>query len=1159
MDPSQLPLPRQQQQQEQQQQYPRQPSDPSLPDSPDASDLSLASADPSAESNDVLNPTHLALPLYPSQPAASHHFQQEQHPAHDPHRFHAFPSAVAFGLGTPPASQQRLFHQELDPSLPTSGPAAGMSDLGLTSSDPSILTHDGLDTHRPAPPLYPQYHPHEQSYHPHHSQSQQQSAYDPRRFHAFPSPAAFGLGASSAAAPPGTSAAAAAVRSRGWQPVFASGGIASTAFTARGGGAAAAAFTARGWQVQPPGPPPEAATAAAVVAAATAPSPIPDQEAAQAAQAARSRVVRNWKMVTSATALASPMSAASLTSSSASSGEDGRFVTEADMELAVVNKLRQEQVGEVEHPTVTAVTADGGGGDGGNGAGLGDGQVEEFLAASRDDSRDAIGNSSLYDGDDGEEYVDEIYDIVDAVVPRTDDPTLPAVNPLILVLIAYPMGNAMAATLPRRPLLFDISLNPGPFSIKEHALIYVFASACTTPAYALYNIIGQRYFLYQDSLSLSSCVLFSIATQCFGYGLAGLCRKFLVRPAAMLWPANLSTIALLKSLHAYAPALADPLKYKEEIEVHRSRFRFFWVATLCVFAWQWVPGYFAPLFAAVSVLCYAAPQSSRPDVVRALGSGYGGMGLLSVTLDWSLVTLFAPITTPLWALLNQFFGLWFLAWFLTPLLWARDAFGMDSSLGADPRDGPNGSGVFPLGHALNTGHLLNKDGLYIRTTALVDLTTLGLNETFYDENAPIRISTWFTVIYISSFVTFAGCLTHVWIWYGKDILHRFRTTVHDLDTRDVHAQMMDVYAEVPDLWYAVLLAVTLGVGVGVCQWGGFQLPWWGVLLGFVFALVSMIPIGTIQAISGQKVGLNVMSEFLIGAILPGNISGVMAFKTFSYMAMYQGLLLVSDLKLGHYLKIPPRAMFAAQLAATLLAAVVNVYAAVFIYEAFGRTDEHSVPGDLTSPLVWRLQSGSPPVGWTANQYQVFISAGAIWGAVGPSRFFGLSSPYAGALGGFLAGVVLPFVPYLLHRASPHGGGYWHLVNVPVLADVIFNPGDTLSCLVTPVAVGVAVNYFARKHRRAWWGRHAFVLAAALDSGTAAALAAVFLAFTIRDQSGSGGPRALFPFYALNRFDPELCAPDFYQTCKENAVNGGAGYVLADDPYCASIGFGSAGS
>ncbi|KAI9347412.1 OPT oligopeptide transporter protein-domain-containing protein [Zopfochytrium polystomum] len=764
------------------------------------------------------------------------------------------------------------------------------------------------------------------------------------------------------------------------------------------------------------------------------------------------------------------------------------------------------------------------------------------------------------------QYIDEIYDIVDAVVSRTDDPTLPAltirvwllgtffgfmlalvntlftfrtnsltVNPFIAVLLAYPLGIGMATFLPKISI-FGVSLNPGKFNFKEHALIYVFASTCTVPAYALDNIIGQRYILYQEDLTVAACVFFGIVTQCFGYGLAGLCRRYLVRPAAMLWPSNLSTIAMLNSLHQADVDPALPL----------SRFNFFWIVTGVVFLWQWIPGLIAPIFATISILCYVAPKTGdRGQMMRLMGSAYNGMGLLSFSFDWSLMSYLAPITTPLWALVNQVLGLWVFLWVLTPILWVNNTFGIDFKLGSAPQDTANGSGRFPLGQALNTPSLFTKEGVRIAAPAFVVQSDLSLDVDVYNANAPIYITTYFALLYTSSFIVFASCLVHVGLWYGKDIWHRFRTAMRDLDTADVHAKMMDVYPEVPDLWYIGLLVTNLITAIAVCQWGGFQLPWWGVILGFLLALVSMIPIGTIQAISGQQIGLNVMSEFLIGLILPGRIAAVMAFKTFSYMAMSQGLLLVSDLKLGHYIKIPPRSMFIVQLFSTIMAVIVNIFTSFFIYEHFGKVDVPIDDADPQGPTksVWALQAPEPPVGWNANGYTVFLNAGAIWGAIGPARFFGPGSPYVNTLYGFLIGAVLPVFPWIMHRFFPNG--YWHLVNIPVIMTVPLDPGSTLSILITPLLLGFIVNYVIKKYHHAWWKKYAYVMSAAFDCGTAIALTIIFFIFVF----GDNAPH--MPRYALNRYDPELCVPDFYQTCNERAED--PNYSAATDPDCMYFG------
>ena len=51
---------------------------------------------------------------------------------------------------------------------------------------------------------------------------------------------------------------------------------------------------------------------------------------------------------------------------------------------------------------------------------------------------------------------------------------------------------------------------------------------------------------------------------------------------------------------------------------------------------------------------------------------------------------------------------------------------------------------------------------------------------------------------------------------------------------------------------------------------------------------------------------------------------MMLFKTYGYITMSQALTFASDMKLGHYMKVPPRAMFAGQVFATALAGTVQL-------------------------------------------------------------------------------------------------------------------------------------------------------------------------------------------------------------------------------------------
>jgi len=88
------------------------------------------------------------------------------------------------------------------------------------------------------------------------------------------------------------------------------------------------------------------------------------------------------------------------------------------------------------------------------------------------------------------------------------------------------------------------------------------------------------------------------------------------------------------------------------------------------------------------------------------------------------------------------------------------------------------------------------------------------------------------------------------------------------------------------------------------------------LVSQIIATAFVIPVGMIQAVTNIQIGLNVITEFIVGYMLPGRPLAMMMFKMFGYITMSQALAFASDLKLAHYLKIPPRTIFWAQVVAT---------------------------------------------------------------------------------------------------------------------------------------------------------------------------------------------------------------------------------------------------
>ena len=73
--------------------------------------------------------------------------------------------------------------------------------------------------------------------------------------------------------------------------------------------------------------------------------------------------------------------------------------------------------------------------------------------------------------------------------------------------------------------------------------------------------------------------------------------------------------------------------------------------------------------------------------------------------------------------------------------------------------------------------------------------------------------------------------------------------------------------------------------------------------------------------------MNIITEYVIGYMYPERPVANMCFKVYGYISMLQGLNFLADFKLGHYMKIPPRSMFMAQVSFVF----ANLYIHIYIY------------------------------------------------------------------------------------------------------------------------------------------------------------------------------------------------------------------------------------
>ncbi|KAF9611880.1 hypothetical protein IFM89_036663 [Coptis chinensis] len=612
--------------------------------------------------------------------------------------------------------------------------------------------------------------------------------------------------------------------------------------------------------------------------------------------------------------------------------------------------------------------------------------------------------------------------------------TEPIVITQITVQIAsLPIGRFMAAKLPTTKFHIpgfgskEFSFNPGPFNIKEHVLITIFANAGTAfgggSAYAV-GIVDIIKAFYRRNISLLSGWMLVLTTQVLGYGWAGICRKYVVNPAHMWWPSTLVQVSLFQALH-------------EKDNRRMTRAKFFMIALVCSFSWYVFPGYLFPTLTSISWVCWVF---SKSVTAHQLGSGMEGLGLGAITLDWSVIAsfLFSPLVSPFFATVNIFIGYALILYVAIPIAyWYMNLYH---------------ARTFPI----FSSDLFTSAGQNYNITAIVN-DKFQIDMPKYAEQGRINISMFFALTYGFGFATIAATISHVALFHGRSRLIM--------------------------LFFSDFVELRLVLRGGM---GPVQMPWWALIAACVLAFLFTPAISIITATTNQTPGLNIITEYLMGLVQPGHPIANVCFKTYGYISMAQAVSFLSDFKLGHYMKIPPRSMFLVQIIGTMIAGTVNILVAWWLLTTIPNICQHEL-----------LPPNSP---WTCPGDRVFFDASVLWGLVGPKRIFGSLGNYGALNWFFLGGLLGPVLVWLLHMAFPKQS-WIPLINLPILLGATANmpPATTLNYNAW-VVVGTIFNFFIFRYRKQWWQRYNYVLSAALDAGVA--FMGVFLYFSLSMQGKS---------------------------------------------------------
>ncbi|KAI0266365.1 OPT oligopeptide transporter protein-domain-containing protein [Gloeopeniophorella convolvens] len=650
------------------------------------------------------------------------------------------------------------------------------------------------------------------------------------------------------------------------------------------------------------------------------------------------------------------------------------------------------------------------------------------------------------------------------------------VSTMFLAIISYVLGIFMETFIPQWG--WFRYLNPGPFNKKENAFIVIMASAAANSALGTEVLAVQRLY-YNITPGGASSIFLLFSSQLLGYGIGGLMRHVLLYPTKMLYPGVLPLISMFDAF------------FKDK-SGNAKRLRLFYVAFTVIFIWEIFPEWMFPLVTGVSVFCLANQKSQNFTRVFGGSNGNEGLGLLSICFDWQYISgSYNPFAIPLRAQFSNLIG-----YILCIVVF----------VGVYYKNIWNAKSLPFLSQTLfyQNGTEYNQT-LILNSNYEVDKTLLA------EQGLPYYSATW-VVQLLTTNLGMAATFTHIILWNREDISaawkwatpSNLRKTAANFNWRfwqdegvrempppeadiDPHYREMLKYPDAPNSWYILTLIASLVIAMVLIYNTHSTLPWWGLLVACFLATISVLFFGSLYAMTGLQFIIQPFVQMIGGFLHPGKPMANMYFVLFSYNSVTQAQLLLRDMKIAQYTKLPPRAAFLAQMVGTLFGSILNYIMMNSIID-----NQREILLSVEGTNVW---SGQQP--------QQYNSQAIAWGGLA-HELFAHGKRYQWVAWAYVLGLFVPVPFYLAHRWWPK-----------LRADYLYTPVICYyigwlcvginSSITSYFAIAWFSQWFLRTRYPRWFAKYNYILAAALDGGTQVMV--FILSFAVQ---GASGKAHLFP-------------------------------------------------
>ncbi|RCK58967.1 Oligopeptide transporter 2 [Candida viswanathii] len=630
----------------------------------------------------------------------------------------------------------------------------------------------------------------------------------------------------------------------------------------------------------------------------------------------------------------------------------------------------------------------------------------------------------------------------------------------VVQVFLYPSGLICEWVLPKwkfKVWRYTIDLNTGPYTYKEQMLATIFCSVTGgSTSYVAWNILMQKSdrFYNNEWVDWGYEVLLILSTNFLGVGLAGIMRKFAVYPVKAVWPTILPSLALNKTL-------LTPGK-KENINGWKiSSYKFFFITFAASFVYFWVPDYLFQALSTFNWITWILPNSQN---IAAITGSVGGLGLNPIsTFDWNYMSaLNQPLQVPFYNSVNNMIGMT-IAFFAILGIWYRNY---------------KWTGFLPI----NDNGLFSNRGERYAVTSIVNEQSL-FDQEKYQEVGPPFYTAANLVVYGAFFALYPFHIVYEVGMNHREIIDSFkslgkvvksfkRSNYDGFD--DPHSTMMRAYPEVSEWVYFSIVMISLILAIICVKVYPAQTPVWGIFFALGINVLFLVPLTSIYARTGFSFGLNVLVELIVGYAIPGNGLALAFIKALGYNIDGQAESFINGLKQGHYAKLPPRAMFRAQVLSIFIASFIQL--GVLNFQLNGGIKDYCSPDNAQK--------------FTCPNGRTFYSASVLWGVIGPKKVF--SGLYPILQWCFLIGFLLAFPCIVVKRWGPRKYVKYLEPSVIIGGFLHYAPYN-LSYYIPGFYVAYAFMYYIRKRYEAWWQKYNYILSTGLNAGIAFSSIIVFFA------------------------------------------------------------------